>query len=76
MEGTTENIVEVPNLRDLVTPEAVCDEYGISRRTLTNWVAQGMPAYRFGPRRLRFDEAAVRAWVIRSRCFAQAEPAA
>ena len=45
----------------LITPAQLCQRFHVERRSLTNWINQGMPVERLG-RALRFNPDACLAW--------------
>jgi transposase len=47
----------------LRTTEQVASHYKVSTKTVRNWVASGAPAIRL-PKGLRFEEAALREWLL------------
>lgn len=49
----------------LVTKRGVASFLGVSTRTVEAYQRQGLPYYRLGPRRNRYDLSAVRAWLDR-----------
>lgn len=51
----------------LLTKRALASFLGVTPRTVEIYQRQGLPFYRLGPRRNRYDLAAVRSWLER-RC--------
>ena len=50
----------------LLTKSEVAQFLGVTERTVENFCRRGLPFYRLGPRRNRYDLAAVRAWLDRT----------
>ncbi len=50
----------------LITKEELADFLGLTGRTVENLQRQGLPFYRIGPRRNRYDLKAVIAWLERN----------
>jgi excisionase family DNA binding protein len=56
--------------RRLLDPDDAADYLGVARRSLTSirWrQLRGIPAYKLGPRLLRFDQAALDLWLEQRR---------
>jgi phage terminase Nu1 subunit (DNA packaging protein) len=51
----------------LLTKRALATFLGVTPRTVEIYQRQGLPFYRLGPRRNRYDLGAVRSW-LESRC--------
>ncbi|MBL9138513.1 MAG: hypothetical protein JNK85_21775 [Verrucomicrobiales bacterium] len=47
----------------LMTKRALANFLGVSTRTIEVYQQRGLPYYRLGPRRNRYDLGAVRAWL-------------
>ncbi|WP_328435746.1 helix-turn-helix domain-containing protein [Nocardia puris] len=51
--------------RELLTVAEVAERYGVSTRTVRNWVDSGhVPAYRIGPRLIKLDAVEVDAALL------------
>lgn len=50
----------------LITVKELMEIYSISRSTIDRWRKMGMPSIKVG-RGVRFDEDAVRAWILENR---------
>lgn len=56
-----------PDERVLLNKRALAAFLGVTPRTVETYQRQGLPYYRLGPRRNRYDVGAVRAW-LEHRC--------
>ncbi len=54
-----------PNGGKLLTKAEVAEFLGVTPRTIENLTRRGLPFYRIGNRRNRFDPVSVRAWLDR-----------
>lgn len=50
------------NPDDYLTPRQVREALGVSKRTVTYWLASGLPHLKFGPRAVLIRRSAAEAW--------------
>lgn len=60
------NVNATPSTGELLTKMQVAQFLGVTPRTVENFQKRGLPFFRLGARRNRFDLAAVRAWLDRN----------